>query len=171
MFKKTIVQLTIILFSSLFVGEAFDRFRSEGIGYSHSQNEESGVTVQTSLSAEEILSRGLRTLTLPEALVLFENKAAVFIDARPTSFYQAEHIKDAISIYYKTAGLNPALDKMKKSSPYVVYCKGPNCNQAQLLIGTMQKTGFTNLFLFPGGMQEWRMAQYPMDRNSTEVKK
>jgi rhodanese-related sulfurtransferase len=171
MFKKTIVQLSIILLSSLFVGVAYDQFRSEGIGLTYSQNEASGVTVQTSLSAEEILSRSSRTLTLPEALVLFETKAAVFIDARPASFYQAEHIKNAISIYYKTAGLNPALDKLNKSNPYVVYCKGPNCNQAQLLIGTMQKAGFSHVFLFPGGIQEWRMAQYPVDRNSTEVKK
>lgn len=170
MFKKTIVQLTLILFGSLVIGAAFDQFRPEGIGLFYSDTEGAGHSGRSPLSAEEILSKTPRTLTLPEALVLFEDKAAVFIDARPPSFYQAEHIKGAMSVYYKTAGLNPALDRLNKNGSYVVYCKGPNCNQAQLLINVMQKAGFTNVFIFPGGMQEWRLAQYPMDGNSSEVK-
>lgn len=170
MIQKTLFQLAVIVFGSLILGAAFDGFRSEGIGIFNSESKGPGHSGRSPLSAQEILSKMPRTLTLSEALVLFEDKAAVFIDARPPSFYQTEHIQGAMSIYYKTAGLNPALDQLNKSNAYVVYCKGPNCNQAQLLISTMQKAGFTNLFIFPGGMQEWRLAQYPMDGNSSEVK-
>ncbi len=167
--KRTIVQLAIILSGSLLMGALYNQFNTDAVSVFPEPENSPSLGTRSPLSAKEILSKGSGTLTLPEALVLFEDKAAVFIDARPPSFYQVEHIKDAVSVYYKTAGLNPLLDKLAKNDPYVVYCKGPNCNQAQLLIGTMQKAGFTKLFLYPGGIQEWRLARYPMGGKSAEV--
>ncbi|MBL7995760.1 rhodanese-like domain-containing protein [bacterium] len=164
MIKKSPIQAAVILFGSLIAGLAFNNFNPGGVSLLASGPSTSISASGNTLTPHEILSKTGRTLSLAETQVLFESKAAVFIDARPPSFYQAEHIKSAISVYYKTAGLNPALDKLKKNDPYVVYCKGPNCNQAQLLADTMHKAGFTKIFLFPGGMQEWRLAQYPMDR-------
>ena len=171
MIKKIHIQAVIVLFGSLAAGLIFNGFSPNGISLLASGRPSFASAAAGNQTPDEILGKANRTLTLAEAYVLFEAGAAVFIDARPPSFYQSEHIKNAKHIYYKTAGLNPDLDRMKKNDPYVVYCKGPNCNQAQLLINTMQKAGFTKVFLYPGGMQEWRLAQYPMDRNSTEVKK
>jgi rhodanese-related sulfurtransferase len=171
MIKKIQIQAVIVLFGSLTAGLMFNGFSPDGISLLASGRPSTASASAGTQSPDEILEKANRTLSLAEAYVLFEAGAAVFIDARPPSFYQAEHIKNAKHIYYKTAGLNPELDRMNKNDPYVVYCKGPNCNQAQLVINTMQKAGFTKVFLYPGGMQEWRLAQYPMDRNSTEVKK
>ena len=167
---NTQIRVAVVLFGSLIAGMIFNALNPGGISLLASSRSSSVSASGKTQTPDEILGKAGRTLTLAEAHVLFEAGAAVFIDARPPSFYQTEHIKNARHIYYKTAGLNPALDRMNKNDPYVVYCKGPNCNQAQLLINTMQKAGFTKVFLFPGGMQEWRLAQYPMDRNSTEVK-
>ncbi|MBL7959548.1 rhodanese-like domain-containing protein [bacterium] len=164
MIKRISIQSAIVLFGSLITGLAFNSFNPGGIALLAVGHSTSAAASGNTPTSDEILSKPGRTLSLAETHVLFENKAAVFIDARPPSFYQAEHIQNAISVYYKTAGLNPALDRLKKTDPYVVYCKGPNCNQAQLLAETMHKAGFTKIFLFPGGMQEWRLVQYPMDR-------
>lgn len=160
----------MILFGSLVFGLIFNRYNTKGIALFAYGKTSSVPAADHSLNPKDILSSSGKALTLKEAYTLFEAGAAVFIDARPPSFYETEHIKNAISVYYKTAHQSPELERLNKNDPLVVYCKGPNCNQAQLLMQTMQKAGFTNLFLFPGGMQEWRLAQYPMDKISGEIK-
>ena len=164
MARKIYIQILIVVFGSLVIGFAFNQFNTGGVPLWGAGESITASTNGGTHTPAEILSKTGKTLSLEEAFVLHQAHSAVFIDARPPSFYKSEHIEDAISVYYKTAGLNPVLDKLAKNDPFVVYCKGPNCNQAQLLIATMHKAGFTRVFLFPGGMQEWRLAQYPMNR-------
>lgn len=164
MIKGNSIQFLIVLCGSLLIGMVYNQFNSGGIPLFASTASSVVSSRGSTLSSEEILSKKGRTLTLAEAFVLHETQAAVFIDARPPSFYKVEHIKNAVSIYYKNAGLNPVLESLKKNDPFVVYCSNSQCNQAQVLITTMQKAGFTKIFLFSGGMKEWRLSQYPMDR-------
>ncbi len=108
-------------------------------------------------------SDSIRTLTIDEAFTLFTEKLAVFIDARHPFLYKKAHIKDAISLYYRIADTSDLLPMIKKDQAVVIFCGGPGCDQADQLAQIMVQKGYRNVMVFPGGMDEWRAAGYPLD--------
>jgi 3-mercaptopyruvate sulfurtransferase SseA len=59
-------------------------------------------------------------IVLEDAKKAFDDKSAIFIDARAADVYKQEHIKGAISIPYDPSGTN--LDKLPKGKRIIVYC-------------------------------------------------
>lgn len=47
--------------------------------------------------------------------------------------------------------------------PVITYCSGLACDDALLLSLFLRDHGYTNVWLFPGGMEEWRAAGYRME--------
>lgn len=106
-----------------------------------------------------------KQLSLDEAFTLFKTKAALFVDARQEVLYKMAHIKDADWIYHEGAKDNPKLKDIAKDRLMIVYCGGAKCEQAEHLVDQLEEAGFTNVFVFPGGMDEWRAAGYPIDEH------
>ena len=82
---------------------------------------------------------------------------AVLIDARTRPEYEEGHIPGAILIDYYEMGrylkdLLPTLDPAQRT---IVYCYGPDCEDAELLARELYMLGFTDLLVFEGGFEEW----------------
>lgn len=150
--KKIILQLTILLFATLIVGLVASFFGNT-----------SGALVT---SADVLAGKTGKTVSLAEAYALNQAGDAGFIDARPREFYNREHIRSAISVPYTISAGGDELASLDKQKIWVVYCKGPRCNQASILVQKLDRAGFPNIYLFPGGMEEWRLAQYPMEKSN-----
>lgn len=103
-------------------------------------------------------------LSLPEAYSLYNQKKAIFIDARPERDFQYFHIKNAISAPYDSAKQNPQLIAMDKTQLVVAYCSSEKCPMAEILATTLREMGFEKVFVFSGGMKAWGQAGYPVER-------
>ena len=57
-------------------------------------------------------------ITLEDAKKAFDDKTAVFIDARSAEIYKAEHIKGAINMPYSTEDFS----SLPKGKTIIVYC-------------------------------------------------
>jgi len=57
-----------------------------------------------------------------------------------------------------------------KTSEIVVYCAGPNCLMSKMAAEKLQKLGFTNIWTFEGGVEEWKKAGYEVVNLETESK-
>lgn len=86
----------------------------------------------------------------------------VLVDARASSFYQADHIPGAISLpVYATPPEFAAFQaKYPRHTPLVVYCGTPQCPLGHHLAAALiEQFGYTNVSVMPGGYAEYRLAE------------
>lgn len=107
-----------------------------------------------------------------EALIAFENDAAVFVDAREAGPYAAGFIPGSINLHASAvsadapgvAELNDRLGGIT-SWPVVIYCTGGACDESKLtgqkLIATL---GLQNVRIMTEGFADWRDAGHPVMR-------
>jgi rhodanese-related sulfurtransferase len=101
-------------------------------------------------------------IRLDFAKALFDKKYQ-FIDARDEADYNAGTIKGAINIpYHKLDDFKPKLEKMPKNKVYVCFCSSA-CDVSIDLAYAMAHMGFTRVYIFHGGWDEWKNAGYPVN--------
>jgi rhodanese-related sulfurtransferase len=99
-------------------------------------------------------------IRLDFAKALFDKKYK-FIDARDEADYKAGTVQGAINIpYHKFDQLKDKLNSLPKEQVYVVFCSVA-CDVSIDLAYAMAKMGFTKLYIFHGGWDEWKNAGYP----------
>ena len=101
-------------------------------------------------------------IKLDFAKALFD-KNYTFIDARDDADYKAGSIKGAINIpYHKLDQFQDKLNSLPKDRVYVAYCSSA-CDVSIDLAYAMAKQGFTKVYIFHGGWDEWKAAGYPQN--------
>jgi rhodanese-related sulfurtransferase len=78
-------------------------------------------------------------------------------DARTKTEYEEGHIPGAILIDYYEMGryLKEVLPTLDPSLRTIVYCYGPDCEDAELLARELYMLGFTDLSVYKGGYEDW----------------
>jgi rhodanese-related sulfurtransferase len=101
-------------------------------------------------------------IRLDFAKALFDKeKSCTFVDARDEADYRAGSIKGAINIpYHDIDKFKDKLNSMPKNKLYVCYCSSA-CDVSIDLAYAMAKMGFTKVYIFHGGWDEWKAAGYP----------
>lgn len=101
-------------------------------------------------------------IRLDFAKALFDRQYQ-FIDARDEADYKAGTIKGAMSLpYHKLDEFKPKLEKMPKDKVYVIFCSSA-CDVSIDLAYAMAHMGFTKVYIFHGGWDEWKNAGYPLN--------
>ena len=102
-------------------------------------------------------------INLKFAKYLFDEKTAVFIDARDAEDYEAGHIENAVNIpfdYYED--YEEVMDTLDSGGIYIVYCSGEECSLSLDLADHLYNEKLIDkLLIFEGGWPEWRDAGYP----------
>ena len=102
-------------------------------------------------------------INLEFAKYLFDEKSAVFIDARDAEDYKAGHIENAINIpydYYED--YEGIIDGLNDDGIYIIYCSGEECSLSIDLADHLYNEKLIDkLLIFEGGWPEWRDARYP----------
>lgn len=94
------------------------------------------------------------------AKALFDKKYR-FIDARDISDYNAGHIQSAMNIpFHDFEKYKQVVEGLPKDQVYVCYCSSA-CDVSIDLAYAMAHMGFTKLYIFHGGWDEWKTAGYP----------
>jgi rhodanese-related sulfurtransferase len=99
---------------------------------------------------------GVRVVNLDEMLEAI-SRGTNIIDARTSSEYESGHIPGAILLDYYDMGhyLDRVLPMLDPETETVIYCYGPDCDDAELLARELYTLGFTNLLVYRGGFEEW----------------
>lgn len=102
-------------------------------------------------------------INLAEAIAHFNQKTALFIDARPEGIFTQEHIRGAIH-------LNPnefeqwseaLIDTYPPEQPIITYCEGEACSLSTELAEKLIWLGFENVFFLEDGWGHWKRQQLP----------
>lgn len=91
---------------------------------------------------------------------------AVVVDARSAASYREGHISGALPFPLEEAkklqGKSPLLQEIPKDSVIIAYCNGFSCHDSTELAKLLIRAGFGSVFVFEGGLPEWRDAGYPV---------
>ncbi len=89
----------------------------------------------------------------------------MILDARTPEEYATGYIPGAMLLPY--AAVDEAFAEIQlflfPEQPVLTYCSGLACDDALMLGIFLRDQGYTNVFLFAGGMEAWRRAGYPVE--------
>jgi len=113
----------------------------------------------------EVQFQGVRTLDLAQAYQIWQEKRALFMDARKAEEYQELHVQGAVNVPPETWPELPSseLMKMAKTQELVIYCSQESCDDALKLAKKLRAAGFARVMAFTGGFRAWDEAGYPAD--------
>jgi rhodanese-related sulfurtransferase len=103
-------------------------------------------------------------IALDRARHLFEQDAAVFVDARPESRYSQGHIRGALNLpwqdadrfSFETAG------RLEGAKTIITYCDGEDCEPGHELALFLKTKGIENVRVLVDGWSAWQEAGFPV---------
>lgn len=100
---------------------------------------------------------GIPVIAREEMKARVEAGSHVILDARPRDQYASSHIPTAMSLPVSDyeMGMAELGGFLEPSMPLVLYCTGPDCDEALRLAIRLREDGFLDLTVFVGGMKEW----------------
>lgn len=105
----------------------------------------------------------IRQVTPAEAFRLFEDRGALFIDARETERYEAGHVPGAVNLEPDTPVA--ILRTLPLGQLAVIYCDGPECGASARLADRLAAvTDPARLLILAGGWPAWDQSGYPLLR-------
>ena len=119
-----------------------------------------GIAVPTQGEGEKPLPLGLM-----QVKDFFDQREAVFVDAREETAYGQGHITGAVSLPASApgAGLGRFRQDVPLSAFVVVYCNGFGCHDSMTVGAILLKAGYRSVFVYEGGFPEWQTAGYPVE--------
>jgi len=154
--RKIIFQLSLLFTIGTVLGLGSNLLRSENqgrIAWSTNWSE------STQNRADKL---GIQLVELKQVEEWARDGSRLLLDARPPEEYEDGHIPGSMSLPYHF------LDKtfpdiqlfLTPEQPVVCYCSGEDCEDSLLLGEFLIQQGYTNIFLFEGGMNQWRAANF-----------
>ncbi len=113
---------------------------------------------------EDIQSAEVRTVELEHVKQLYDDRGALFIDARHPFLADQGMIPGAVNVpweeleYYQSA-----LDSIPKDTTIVTYCDGQGCELSVHLAEELTTRGYENVLVFYSGWVDWVDAGYPVE--------
>ncbi len=100
---------------------------------------------------------------LSDAKACYDNKSAIFLDARAVEDYEAEHIAGALWLGYESVeeDYEKVLGKIPKDRLLVTYCSDVQCSSAIKLADALVALGHTRVVIMLEGLPGWTDAGYP----------
>ena len=105
-----------------------------------------------------------QAISLDDAMMYFQSKEAIFLDARYKDEFDYGHIKGAINLpfeefdkYYYSVKNKLPLDRT-----LIIYCSGTECEASLFLARLLRGLGYRNLKVFFGGWEGWQKANLPI---------
>lgn len=162
--NKEIFREVLIIFSlSLIVAFSGNFLSSNGISLFGQWDTATGVITA---NPEKLISSGVHEIDdISEVISIYEQKLAVFVDARDISDYTEGHIKGAVSFPINDFenGIAAFMEKYKPSERIVAYCSGRECEDSHILSEYLYEEGYTNISVFIDGYFSWEKNGLPIE--------
>ncbi|MCK5396396.1 MAG: rhodanese-like domain-containing protein [Gammaproteobacteria bacterium] len=89
-----------------------------------------------------------------------EHDDLIVIDSRIKSDRRQGYIAGSISLPDTETDCTSLLPLIKENTPTVFYCNGPKCRRSDRAVVIAKECGYTDLYWFRGGFEEWQNKQY-----------
>jgi len=95
----------------------------------------------------------------------WETGGSLFLDARPTVFYQQGHILNSLSMPLKSpeADIRNLLPQPHPFDKVIVYCEDEQCDAADAMARRLKRLGYDKIFVLEGGWRSWSQANLPIN--------
>lgn len=105
-------------------------------------------------------------ITVEEAVRLYQEKRAIFADARHPADFEAGHIKGAVHLYAadQDIWLPDFLAATDPATVVVAYCDGADCHLAPELAEILFFNGFDHVQYLKNGWSRWREGGFPVEQ-------
>ena len=109
--------------------------------------------------------KGFSEIPIDEALRLYEEKGAIFADARHAADFAVGHVKGAVHLYAadQAVWLPDFLAATDPATVIVTYCDGADCHLAPALAELLVINGFDNVRYLKNGWTRWREGGFPVE--------
>jgi len=84
------------------------------------------------------------------------------IDVRCSKEFSRYHIKGAININVMDLKFVKGIRKFLRSGKYIIYGQGNS--RSQRAFDVMKKMGFQEVYMMSGGLLEWELLEYPVEK-------
>jgi len=89
-----------------------------------------------------------------------DHEDLVIIDSRIKSDRRQGFITGSISLPDTETNCASLASLTDKSTPTMFYCNGPKCRRSDRAVSIAKDCGYTNLYWFRGGFEEWKEKRY-----------
>lgn len=97
--------------------------------------------------------------------LLEKNPYIPLIDVLPLDAFRGQHVPGSECIPLTEIDFVERVFRYvdDKEEPLIVYCAGAACSEAAIAARRLEEAGFTAVYEFLGGVEEWRGAGLPME--------
>lgn len=123
--------------------------------------------IGTAVCAEEIVSpdaiAGSTKVDAEELIELVERAPnLVIIDSRIASDRIQGHIEGSVSLPDEKTDCGALKAHVPDgNAPVLFYCNGPKCGRSAVAVNVALQCGYSQIFWFRGGFEEWKKKKYP----------
>ena len=154
--KNIFKQATYIIICSILIGMSFNYFRANGIPIIAKSINGFSNNSQIDEFVYEIIDF--------EIAKKFFYDDVLFIDARDDISFLKGHIIGAISSIAYDDLVDDIFINQGFSEPIVIYCDDEECGLSEDLGYQLQAEGFSKIYVFSGGWNQWLMANLPVEK-------
>lgn len=95
--------------------------------------------------------------------MLDAKETVIILDARTKDYDDGNRLPGAKFLPYNSSDEAIEAAVPSKESMIIIYCTNPKCPASKFLAERMSTMGYTNLFKYPEGINDWIQKGYPVD--------
>lgn len=148
--KVLMTALGIILIASV-VGLAYNFFSADPVKFKH---EEKAKVHETNIFSDSTE----KTVGIDQIKQYLNDPRIQFVDARAPEAFAHGKIGNAINAFPEDEDQSSYMKKLSQlptDKVLIVYCDGGNCDLSHHVVKDLKNFGFTKVFLYAAGWDEW----------------
>lgn len=114
-------------------------------------------------TTQQVQSNPSIQVDFPGVYKIWQQKKAVFVDARSAAHYRRGHIPGAINVPINRIVMHLKDLPTDKETPIITYCGSITCPNAYQLMNVLFGHGYHNVRFFPRGLRGWLALGNPLD--------
>jgi rhodanese-related sulfurtransferase len=148
--ERIAFQITIIICLSIICGLTYNALSGSGI----------------SLIYEPLTLESGAILTIKQTARLLNEGQTLFVDTRYRDEFERGHLKNAVNLPANSSRdkIMSFFEKIPKDQQIVTYCSSRACNSSRRLAGFLTYLGYTKVFIYLEGFEEWELKGYLIER-------
>lgn len=88
----------------------------------------------------------------------------ILVEALPAPYFAKEHLPGAINLPLQEINEKAPVLMPDKDATVVIYCSNTSCNNSFIGSNLLRQMGYTKVYEYAGGKQDWREAGFDFER-------
>ncbi|MQY04188.1 rhodanese-like domain-containing protein [Actinomadura macrotermitis] len=103
------------------------------------------------------------TITRDDLQTAVKEGSVIVVDALPESYYAQRHLPGALNLVEDEVDAKAAALLPDRDAAIVTYCSNPACNNSKAVAARLERLGYGDVRVYPGGIQDWAEAGLPTE--------